>query len=226
MKASRLFVMVAALFVVALGAPGAHAGSRAISVRDSYFATKYLVITVGDSVTWTNDGDNGHTVTAFDGSYDSSPRSIAGVCDDGNPLTPPLDCLAPGDTFQHTYNRAGTFDYYCKIHGNSASAPDPSAAATDQPCGMCARIQVKAKSSPTVKPSVTVNPTPTRSASPSPSPSPSPSASPSPSPTASSTEAAGPAKSSGSSKALIAVLGIVLLGGAGYGVWRRYLAPR
>ena len=56
-----------------------------------------LHIQPGDTVTWTNNGPSEHTVTAKDSSYDS-------------------DTMAVGDTFSHTYPKAGTYDYICEFH--------------------------------------------------------------------------------------------------------------
>ena len=52
---------------------------------------------VGAIVVWYNNDSVTHTVTARDNSFDS-----------GN--------LSPGDTFRYTFERSGTFDYYCEIH--------------------------------------------------------------------------------------------------------------
>ena len=64
---------------------------------------------VGDTVRWTNDDTTPHTVTSGtggqpDGNFDSSPNL--------NPL------MAPGQTFEHTFNEAGEFPYYCALHPN------------------------------------------------------------------------------------------------------------
>jgi plastocyanin len=64
---------------------------------------------VGDTVTWTNDDSQPHTVTSGsngqpDGTFDSSPNL--------NPL------MAPGQTFEHTFEEPGEFPYYCAVHPN------------------------------------------------------------------------------------------------------------
>ena len=66
-------------------------------------------VSVGDTVTWTNDDTTPHTVTSGtggqpDGNFDSSPNL--------NPL------MAPQQTFEHTFEEAGEFPYYCAIHPN------------------------------------------------------------------------------------------------------------
>ena len=57
-----------------------------------------LVVPVGATVTWSNVDTVPHTVTADDNSFDSNT-------------------LNTGQTFSHTFNNAGTFTYFCKIHG-------------------------------------------------------------------------------------------------------------
>jgi plastocyanin len=66
---------------------------------------------VGDTVIWTNDDSTPHTVTSGaggqpDGNFDSSPS-----------LSP---LLAPGQAFEHTFEQAGEFPYYCALHPNMA----------------------------------------------------------------------------------------------------------
>ena len=55
-----------------------------------------LEIAVGTSVTWTNT-EEPHTVTARDGSFNS-------------------DRIPQGGSFTHTFDTAGTFDYFCQVH--------------------------------------------------------------------------------------------------------------
>ncbi len=60
-------------------------------------------ITVGTTVNWTNDDENPHTVTS------------------GNPKTGPDDqfdsgFMVAGDTFSWTFEKAGTYDYFCILH--------------------------------------------------------------------------------------------------------------
>jgi plastocyanin len=60
-------------------------------------------VAVGTTVTWTNDDATLHTATS--GTPDSGP---SGEFDSSY--------LAKGKTFQHTFDKAGTFDYYCTLH--------------------------------------------------------------------------------------------------------------
>ena len=62
-----------------------------------------IIITLGNTITWHNDDTAAHTVTSGtpgggpDGEFDSS-------------------LFMPGTTFQHTFNTAGTFDYFDLVH--------------------------------------------------------------------------------------------------------------
>jgi plastocyanin len=73
------------------------AASRTVSIRDFSFAPKSVSVSVGDTVTWNNTGDEVHTATARDGSFDT-----------GN--------IASGGSGSATFRKAGTFSYFCKPH--------------------------------------------------------------------------------------------------------------
>lgn len=82
----------------AAGAETAEAGA-AVAIGDYFFSPEALSVDVGATITWTNGGEDedGHTVTAEDGSFDS------GV-------------LATGASFSHTFAGAGTVAYFCATH--------------------------------------------------------------------------------------------------------------
>lgn len=98
-----------------------------VKLEGNQFKPRSIQVTEGSKVTWKDvePDDRPHTVTAHAGqaeSFDSHPSGC-----------PPL-CMGQGDTFEHTFNKAGTFTYYCKIHGD---AGDPNCA------GMCGKVVVK-----------------------------------------------------------------------------------
>ena len=105
-----------------------------VSVGDDSFSPKALSVSTGDTVVWTNAGSMNHTVTADDLSF----------------LSPPL---APGQTYSHTFNGAGTFAYYCQYHGGSggqgmsgtvsASTAQTAPASTTQPSASVAQLQAQ-----------------------------------------------------------------------------------
>ena len=69
-----------------------------------FFVPETLTVSKGTTVTWTNEDSTLHTVTS------GSPEA-------GNSGTEfDSSYLAAGKTFQHPFNTAGTFDYYCTLH--------------------------------------------------------------------------------------------------------------
>ena len=108
MKRIRTLALFGMLAVIALAAP-AFAATHSVSVIDNDYSPGTITVAVGDTVTWTNNGSAPHTVTANDGSFDSDPD-----CPDNFDA-----CMQPGDTYSHTFNSAGTFGYFCKVHGQS-----------------------------------------------------------------------------------------------------------
>ena len=80
--------------------PQASSGAKAYAVAIEGFAFNpaELNIKQGDAVTWTNKDSAPHTVTS----------------DSGNELA--SDSLSNGQTYSHTFNQAGTFNYHCGVH--------------------------------------------------------------------------------------------------------------
>jgi plastocyanin len=107
MRSLAAAVLIAAL-VAACGGSGASQGQQvaanAVTIVDDAFNPTANTVAKGTSVTWTTTGSDGHTVTADDGSFDSSTGSSA--------------TLAAGSTFSHTFATAGTFAYHCKVHSS------------------------------------------------------------------------------------------------------------
>lgn len=82
-----------------------------VSIEDDEYVNATVTIAAGGTVTWTHNGENPHTVTADDESFDSSPD-----CGSDIPLLPPNGCLEQGDTFSWTFTEPGTYTYHCKVH--------------------------------------------------------------------------------------------------------------
>lgn len=85
--------------------PGAKAKATVI---DTAFEPRELTVKVGTEVTWDQIGDQPHSVTAVNGEFDSSPKC--------SPLKSE-NCDFEGDTYSFTFEEAGTYEYYCRIHG-------------------------------------------------------------------------------------------------------------
>jgi plastocyanin len=93
---------VAAVGAVVAGAPAARPASAAtnrVVLADMRFTPAQLEIEVGDVVVW-EAADNGHTVTARDGSFDSSPGGL----------------MDQGDEFRWRFRVPGTYAYFCRVH--------------------------------------------------------------------------------------------------------------
>lgn len=88
----------------AADSPSAVASAAPIVVhtKDFAFAPPTLTIPVGTKVTFVNDDDPAHTVTAVDQS-NGKP-----IFDSGN--------MDKGGKWTHTFNTAGTFAYFCAYH--------------------------------------------------------------------------------------------------------------
>ena len=110
MKNRASFVAVSLVFAVLLGACGGGATTAkksesptpaaigpAVQALDFKFAPAALGVKAGETVTWTNAGENTHNVIASDGSFKS-------------------DSFNKGQTFTHTFAAAGSFKYTCTIH--------------------------------------------------------------------------------------------------------------
>jgi plastocyanin len=67
------------------------------------FDPTHVEIPVGGTVTWRNDGQRGHTVTAID-----ADRQPTDAFDSG-------EVIGTG-TFAHTFDAPGTYRYQCMIH--------------------------------------------------------------------------------------------------------------
>lgn len=84
-------------------------GGRSVSIEQRQFVPRELTVSVGDEVTWTHrDGEQVHSVTADDGSFDSNP-----LCSAANPK----ECMSDHDTFNHTFGTEGRFPYFSKTFG-------------------------------------------------------------------------------------------------------------
>jgi plastocyanin len=76
-----------------------------VNAEDFQFVPESLSISVGEKVTWVNQGATPHTST-------SGTNGVA----DGRWDSP---SLAHGDSFQRTFDSTGTFPYYCRFHSGS-----------------------------------------------------------------------------------------------------------
>ena len=104
-----LFFACLSLIISACGS-GEASGPEAQIVRvvDDEFSPKLLRVPVGSTVIWESGGANDHNVIASDGSWQavSSDYFEYGI-------------ITKGDQFEHTFNEAGVYEYYCPFHGTN-----------------------------------------------------------------------------------------------------------
>jgi len=101
--------LAAGMLVAAPDVGVAAGGGRSVSIEHRQFVPRELTVSVGDEVTWTHrDGEQVHSVTADDGSFDSNP-----LCSTANPK----ECMSDHETFKQTFGTEGRFPYFSKTFG-------------------------------------------------------------------------------------------------------------
>lgn len=78
--------------------PSPSAKTYQVAIQNFAFDPFDLKINKGDMVVWTNEDSATHTVVS-----DSGSELASGT-------------LATGQTYSHTFNSAGTFNYHCGVH--------------------------------------------------------------------------------------------------------------
>ena len=93
-----------------------------VDMKNFQFQPAEITMSLGDSVTWTNNDATDHTVVAADGSFNSGK-------------------IPAGQTYTHKFDKAGTFQYQCSIHPSMkgtirviAPTPPPVVCATPPAC--------------------------------------------------------------------------------------------
>ena len=108
--------MIGSLLVLGL-ATESQAASQTVSVIDNRFSPQEVHIDPGDTIIWSNQGQNTHDIRADDGSFKSGIMNTR-------------------DTYRHTFPDEGFFYYHCNLHGSKkkvgmwglvvVGTPDPS----------------------------------------------------------------------------------------------------
>ncbi|MFB6353289.1 MAG: plastocyanin/azurin family copper-binding protein [Halobacteriales archaeon] len=96
-------------------------GTETVEMTDELtFAPEAIEIPAGTTVVWENVGSIGHTVTAYEdkipqgadyfasGGFDSEQAARDGYPKQGN--------VQAGETFEHTFETAGEYGYFCIPH--------------------------------------------------------------------------------------------------------------
>ena len=87
--------------------------SGASTMGDKSFSPNPINVKVGDTVTWTNNDGQAHTITSGTGPNDPNKGKDFNSSPGFNPL------LVPGKTFSHKFTKVGEFPYFCQLHPSS-----------------------------------------------------------------------------------------------------------
>jgi plastocyanin len=82
------------------------------TLTDDAYNPNPVEVAVGQTVVWTNDDNVFHTVTSGTVGADDAGQQF----DSG--LTGPTALTSQGKTFEHTFDTAGDFPYFCTLHPN------------------------------------------------------------------------------------------------------------
>ena len=102
MKRSILFAALLLMFAACSKENSSDDGNggstlNTISMKNAVFSPSSLQVNIGATVTWINDDNMVHTVTADNGSFNSGD-------------------IAPGSRFSYTFSSTGTVSYHCSHH--------------------------------------------------------------------------------------------------------------
>jgi plastocyanin len=99
MRKTLLRLATLSLAALLLFAPtaGAQGKTMTLSIKNFAFNPPNATVAPGTTVTWVNDDQVPHTVTANDGAFDSGT-------------------LQPGQSYSFAFDKPGTYAYHCNIH--------------------------------------------------------------------------------------------------------------
>jgi len=99
--------LFAALLTAGLAPAFVEKEEHVVQINGKMFQPQRIEVKVGETVTWKNYDLTDHTVTAQ--VKPAQPDAQEKAMFDSGPLK-------PGETFQFTFPKAGTFEYYCQMH--------------------------------------------------------------------------------------------------------------
>ena len=138
---SRWGAMALGAAALVLAGPPAWGDTFRADIEDFAFTPDPILISAGDRVTWTNRGDETHTVTADDGSFDGED-------------------VDPDKTYSKTFRQPGRFPYRCTRHpdmtgvvevgdgGPAPAQPSESSSTTSTTNGSAAATTTTAERTP------------------------------------------------------------------------------
>lgn len=108
------------------GCLGATESDHDIGMAASSFLPREFTCAVGDTVVWKNTGSRGHTVTAYESQIpDDAAYFASGGFDDEQTAREAWRKRGEGmlygsDVYEHTFEVAGTYGYFCIPHERNA----------------------------------------------------------------------------------------------------------
>jgi plastocyanin len=136
-------LQLAALSLVALVlfAPtaGAQGKTTTVSIKNFAFNPPNATVSAGTTVTWVNNDQTAHTVTANDGAFDSGT-------------------LQPGKSYSFKFDKAGTYAYHCNIHPDMTATVTVSGASASASGSASASASASPSASASASPSATTSP--------------------------------------------------------------------
>ena len=114
MRVRRLALVAGTVVILAFAVAPAIAADHEVDIVGLKFEPAQITVAVGDTVTWTVTQSIGANHSVTSGTPDDPDKGSAfdsganGLADDG-------------ETFEWTFDTAGTFAYYCTVHGASMS---------------------------------------------------------------------------------------------------------
>ncbi|WP_332899228.1 cupredoxin domain-containing protein [Haladaptatus sp. CMSO5] len=90
-----------------------------VGMKDFKFTPKTLTVDAGTTVTFDNDSEVGHTVTAYEQKIpDDAAYFASGDFESETAARKDVNggLIEPGDTYTHTFEVPGRYDYFCIPH--------------------------------------------------------------------------------------------------------------
>ncbi|HEY3674770.1 MAG TPA: cupredoxin family copper-binding protein [Candidatus Tumulicola sp.] len=97
MKSIALAVLAAAALLAATPTAAAPQAATTVHIKNFQYVPQNITIHQGDKVTFVNDDDEAHTVSATDKTFDSGG-------------------LDTNEKWQHTFKTPGKLSYFCEMH--------------------------------------------------------------------------------------------------------------
>jgi plastocyanin len=113
MDRTRSALTLPAALLLAFAASAGHAADETITTAATVFISPNRTIQTGDKVTWSNASQTFHNVRSEDAGF----RCANGCDGEGGNGAPSTAAWS----FTRTFNSAGSFVYYCEIHGSPST---------------------------------------------------------------------------------------------------------